>query len=200
MITRTKTTDTTTPERTEVPDGVHTARILEAQPSLTMSGIPYIDLKLEVAGYENAKRIYTKIWLSDGNSDRNYDALLSCGHQPDANDALPDPSAEMFENRTCKVRIGTNKRGYRDVTYWIAVATDQAYPARKGSSTLSTSGKPTAPAQKAGSSTLSTPLSGRSVNITHETLAGAPARPNFTRPTRATPALFTDDDGDQIPF
>lgn len=190
MITRSKpigdtTQENTTSTRAEIPDGIHAAKILTADDTQTLSGIPYIELKLEIVGHENDKRIYTKIWLSNntGNDDRNYDALLSCGYVPDTAGALPDPAPELFAHRTCKVRIGTNKRGYKDVMFWIAPKVEKTTPA---------------PANR------STPQA-----ITHDVLANHTSasngsRPAFTRPTRSAPPQgnyppqTVDDDG--IPF
>ena len=170
MITRSKPigengAEGSFPARAPIPDGIHTATILSAEETLTASGIPYIDLKLEITGHENDRRIFAKLWLSEGkgNDDRNYDALLSCGHIPDPAGALPDPTPELFTHRTCRVRIGTNKRGYKDVTYWI----------------------PPKPATR-------TPTPH---NITHDILAGPRSKPAFTRPSRtASPTRLNDDD------
>lgn len=174
--------------RAEIPDGVHIAKILTADETQTLTGIPYLDLKLEIAGHENDKRIYTKIWLSNGkgNDDRNYDALLSCGHIPDHAGALPDPAAELFVHRACRVRIGTNRRGYKDVMFWIAPKVEKTTPTQ-------------AP----------TPLVATPQAITHDVLAkhtsaSNGSRPAFTRPTRSAhpqgdyPPQTVDDD--DIPF
>jgi hypothetical protein len=121
MITRSVSPhNTVKAERSDVPDGVHAARVSEAYLDQTPTGIEYISLRLEIVGHENARHIYTKLWLSDGqgNSNRLFDAMLSCGHLATAKGELPDPTPAHFEGRDCTVRVGLNKRGYKDVLYW----------------------------------------------------------------------------------
>ena len=126
MITRSVSThNTARAERSDIPDGIHPARISEAYLDQTPNGIEYISLRLDIAGHESARHLYTKLWLSDGqgNSNRLFDAMLSCGHIPTAKGELPDPTPAHFEGHDCTVRVGLNKRGYKDVLYWQSART-----------------------------------------------------------------------------
>lgn len=167
MITRpNSSTHAASTERADVPDGIHRAHILEAFLDHTPTGIEFISLKLEIAGYENAKRVYTKLWLSDGegNINRLFDAMLSAGHRPSANGELPDPAPEHFEGRDCKVRIGVNKRGFKDVLFWQS-------PQSTGR-----------------------PPESRTRSITHDSLAGKGPRPALRRPSATSHSHVEDDD------
>ena len=131
MITRSVSTHSTAKtERADIPDGIHTARISEAYLDQTLTGIEYISLRLEISGHESARHIYTKLWLSDGqgNSNRLFDAMLSCGHTPNAKGELPDPTPAHFDGRDCTVRVGLNKRGYKDVLYWQSARNPRPSP------------------------------------------------------------------------
>jgi len=165
MITRSNSTTAATIERPDVPDGVHRAHILEAFLDHTPTGIEFISLKLEIAGHENARRVYTKLWLSDGkgNTDRLFDAMLSAGHKPSASGELPDPAPGHFEGRDCKVRIGMNKRGFKDVLFWQTPKADI---------------RPPEPAPR---------------SITHDSLAGNGSRPAFKRPAATAYAADGDE-------
>jgi hypothetical protein len=131
MITRSISSDATPkPERADIPDGIHAARISEAYLDQTPTGIEYISLRLEIAGHENARHIYTKLWLSDGqgNTNRLFDAMLSAGHKPTARGELPDPTPAHFTGRNCTVRVGVNKRGYKDVLFWQTPRVMRSFP------------------------------------------------------------------------